>query len=61
MWMQAWESGTVAYVQSYPTWQTHGIYKLDKDDTVHVEAFSEGGNYTISNGTQTYFQGFQIA
>lgn len=57
-WLQ--EAGP-AYVQAYPTYQVEGIFHLDKDDTVHVAVYTEGGAFIVTGGTQAYFQGFQIA
>ena len=61
MWMQGWENGTPTYIQSYPTWQVQGIFSLNKNDTVHVAVYTEGGAFVITGGEQAYFQGFQVA
>ena len=61
-WLQYTDSaGSPNYVQAYPTYQVAGIYHLDKDDTVHVAVYTEGGACIASSGDQAYFQGFQIA
>ena len=58
----AWlQEGGPAYIQAYPTYQVEGIFHLNKDDTVHVAVYTEGGAFIASSGDQAYFQGFQIA